>query len=143
MELKGGSCAKTPGLKPILLTQPNSLLAASSLGFQIYSFPSLVVFFGSRGIHHARKKKKEVTRYPTALIINIPPPTTPSGIRSQTTIESLDLVVTVLVDGDFSRSPLLESALTEAWSETPGAVASSLKDTSKVIQRLETSFRQL
>lgn len=47
--------------------------------------------------------------------------------RNQTSIGSLDLVVvTVLADGGLSRSPLLESALTEVCSEIPGAVASSL-----------------
>lgn len=47
----------------------------------------------------------------------------------QTTIGSLDLVVvTVLAEGGLSRSPLVESALTEVCSEIPGAMASSLID---------------
>lgn len=47
----------------------------------------------------------------------------------QTTIGRLDLVVvTVLAEGGLSRSPLLESALTEVCSEIPGAMASSLID---------------
>lgn len=49
--------------------------------------------------------------------------------RNHTTIGILDfVVVTVLAEGALSRSPLLESPLTEVCSKIPGAMASSLID---------------
>lgn len=43
------------------------------------------------------------------------------------------MVVTLLAEGGLSRSPLLESALTEVCSEIPGAMASSLIDRRKFL----------